>query len=550
MNFLEASKLLRTFKAERSKNLLLVMSGTANQMVLFLRAYAARRHTQLSVQTIAFGTLQQFILSPSSDSGEELFLLMPWDLVPNGDWRTGLPTAKVDAKQMLVKAEQCIAHLRQRKNARFAYLPAPILPIFANDKEVGLLEAALLGLVRQLDAHILHPELFSFGSYLSTGSPVGGAHMGRLAEQLDQLLRARKAGYGKVLATDLDNVLWAGLAADEGANGVLAGPEGNGFPHYLYQSYLKCLKQNGILLVAVSRNDEMVARAPLQTGNLLLTEDDFITIAASYDAKSAHIRAIAAQLNLGLDAFVFVDDNPVELAEVSSALPQVTCLQFPEAADLLPDLFATMARCFRRETISQEDRERTILYRRRTASMPLPNKRGADLTAFLSTLRMTLEITDRSRGDRARAVQLINKTNQFNLNGRRFEDREIEEILVAGGRLLTASLSDSMGSHGEILAFLVSSTGDVVAWVISCRVFQRRVEHAFLAWLSNQPSPPHTFIFQATERNKPFMEFADDAAFSSTANGCLDFDWKMFATTHASSLNLFSISCGSIPPPV
>src|SRR5207237_670947 len=185
-----------------------------------------------------------------------------------------------------------------------------------------------------------------------------------------------------------------------------------------------------------------------RSGRLLLQEPDFVAILASYHAKSAQIRELAERLNLAPDAFVFVDDNPVELAEVALALPAVRCVAFPQRDDDLARFLGTLAGLFPHGTITAEDRARTDMYRRRLAGLVPSELQGADLTRFLEGLRMTLTIHDRTRGDRARAVQLIDKTNQFNLNGRRYTDEDIGKILDAGGRLFGVTLSDRTGSPG------------------------------------------------------------------------------------------------------
>jgi FkbH-like protein len=242
---------------------------------------------------------------------------------------------------------------------------------------------------------------------------------------------------------------------------------------------------------------------------MTLGESDFVAIIASYNAKSAQIMELASRLNLGLESFVFVDDNPVELAEVALALPAVQCVAFPKA-DGLPAMLSELATLFHRETVTDEDRERTALYRRRLEGLVPSELRGADISAFLRDLGMTLVIHDRSQGDRKRAVQLINKTNQFNLNGRRVTDQEVSTVLASGGRLYTAALNDRTGAHGEILSCLVDKDGLIVSFVMSCRVFQRRVEHAFLAWLVSQPDPPSAMSWVSTARNEPFARFLEE----------------------------------------
>lgn len=541
MNYLEASKLLKGFSAQNKEDVLLAMSGTAEQLVFFMRAEAAKRDVDVQISTLPFGTLSQFVYAQEPAASPELILLTTYDFVPSGDWRSGFPDQLPDYERLVEDAHAFAARIGKRSSAQLVYLPTPLLPIFTNDDDRDALEAEVLAMVHQLGARVLSGRFFSLASYLSTGCPFKGSCLGDLAEFLDDVRRGNDVKNAKVLVTDLDNVLWAGIVGEDGPDGILAGPEGGGYPHYIYQNYLKKLKERGVLLAAVSRNDEIVALAPFRGGKMLLNEIDFIAIVASYNAKSAQIDSLSKQLNLGLDAFVFVDDNPVEIAEVSAALPQVTCLQFPSLSDDLPVLLTDLAQCFDRTNISQEDRERTELYRRRLSTQPPSDAQGADLFSFLSTLDMKLAITQRTAEDYERAVQLINKTNQFNLNGKRFDAEQIKTILADGGRLLTVSLSDKMGSHGEIVACLLDSTDLVLAWVMSCRVFQRQVEHAFLVWLSGQIQGEISFAFEATERNLPLQKFFKAAPCHQDTGQTIILDNAQFVKQHTQALSLFAL---------
>src|SRR5262249_15977068 len=157
--------------------------------------------------------------------------------------------------------------------------------------------------------------------------------------------------------------------------------------------------REGVLLAAVSRNDAELANGPFLSGRMTLRVDDFVVIAASYQAKSAQIREIARHLNLGLDSFVFVDDNPIQIEEVSPALPNVDTVVFPASDDALPEFFAALATRFSRIAVTAEDADRTAMYRRRLEGMVPAEAQGADLTEFLRGLEMSLTIHDRSRGD-------------------------------------------------------------------------------------------------------------------------------------------------------
>jgi len=541
MNFLEARRIVDGFAGGPPLAVLLGMSGTGEPLELYLRAAAASRGYDARMRLLPFNTLQQALLQPPASTEREVFLLLPWDLAPELDWRSGVPSERLDHAATVARADAILARLRDRRGAALLYLPAPIPPAFADRPTLGAIAGLLQSRAVEAGARLLAPEDFSLGSYFASGLPVAGRSLGSVAATVIELACTPAREPAKLLVTDLDNTLWRGVIAEDGPTGIEWGAEGAGYRHFVYQTLLRRLRGEGVLLAAVSRNSPEVALAPLKSGRMALQEDDFVTVVASYHAKSAQIRELARQLNLGLDAVVFVDDNPVELQEVSQELPTVHCLQFPHQDDGLPDLLATLATRFARSQLTAEDRDRTELYRRRLESMVPQTDDGADLHAFLRDLGMRLVLHDRSSGDRARAVQLINKTNQFNLNGRRLGDDEVQAILDGGGRLFTASLEDRTGSHGEILACLITAQRTVVAFVLSCRVFQRRVEQAFCVWLAEQPNPPVGYAFATTERNEPFRLFLRHTSFGPAEDGMVAWDAAGFASAHATDLDLFDV---------
>lgn len=541
MNFLEAKRILTGFSGGPELPVLLALSGTGEPMELYLRAAAASRGSSLRLRLLPFNTLQQALLVPPVSGEHEVFLLLPWDLVPELDWRSGLPADRLDPTRALAQADTVLGRIATRPGAGLLYLPAPFPPGLADGPTHDAMASALLARAAQAGATILAPEDFSLGSYFASGLPVAARSLGSVAARVVDLALTPRPEPAKLLITDLDNTLWHGVIAEDGLDGVHWGAEGAGYRHFVYQTLLRRLKGEGVLLAAVSRNSPEVALGPLRTGRMTLREDDFVGIVASYHPKSAQIRELARQLNLGFNAVVFVDDNPVELQEVSQQLPEVQCVAFPKQDDLLPATLADLNRRFGRRELTAEDRGRTELYRRRLEGMVPQAAEGADLYGFLRELRMRLILQDRSNGDRTRAVQLINKTNQFNANGRRVTDDEVAAVLAAGGRLLTATLEDRTGSHGEILAALITAEGCITAFVLSCRVFQRKVEQAFSAWLAEQPSPPASVSYAPTERNEPFQMYLKDPAFGPAEAGLVAWDPTRYARDHAADLALFEL---------
>lgn len=540
MNFLEANRILATFTGGDPLVIRFVASGNVDPLLLYIRAAAAVCGRTAEVSTLPFGTLGQALISRPDPGQQEIILLMPWDLVPECDWRSGIPLEVSSPDDLLGATQDVVDRLRQRK-CKLLYLPAPIPPLYTDTMASASLVGGLFRLAAGLGAQFLDSTCFALGNYLANGVPIAGAHNGEVAQVIVNSRLKFVENSWKVLITDLDNVLWKGLAAEEGAEGIQCSSEGVGFRHFLYQGLLVKLKASGVILAAVSRNDLDIARAPIVAGKTLLTENDFVEILASYEPKSVHIQCLAESLNLGLDSFVFVDDNPIELAEVSMALPQVKCLQFPVHDDQLAHFLQDLATLFARNTISSEDRQRTEMYRHRLAAKPPSAREGADLTDFLAKLQMELTIFDRSAADRERAVQLINKTNQFNLNGRRISHDQVAAILADGGRLITAKLDDRTGSHGEMLVCLIDEKRHILAFVLSCRVFQRQVEYAFICWLVQRFGSEFQLAYLATDKNTPIREFLKDKAFALNGDKFL-IDGARFLTDHANKLDLFLLT--------
>ncbi len=541
MNFLEATRILRAFEGGPAFPFLLGMSGTPDPLVVYLRAAAAQQGLDAQHRFLPFNTLQQAVYDAPTAGESEVFLLFPWDVIPELDWRSGVPQQAPDEAMLRARATQFLDRVATR-SARLLYVPAPCPPLWLDPARNEALSLWLQASVRALHADVLDVDCFALSTYLASGSPLASARLGEVASRIVMALRTSGDGTAKVLVTDLDETMWSGIIGDDGADGIAYRAEGRGFRHFLYQTLLRRLKDEGVLLAAVTKNDPEVALVPFQQGEMVLQRADFVAFLASWNAKSSQIQSLAQQLNLGLDAFVFVDDNPVELAEVARELPAVHAVQFPDSERGIAELLHHLTAMFRRTQVTAEDRERTALYQRRLEGLVPSDAAGADIAAFLRELDMSLTIVDRSTGDRTRAVQLLNKTNQFNLNGIRLTDQEVGEILADGGSLFTATLADRTGSHGEILAAILDREGVLTSMVMSCRVFQRRVEYAFVAWLAAQGRPPKRARYVATERNTPTRRFLEDLAEQVPADGDVSFDDMALTTRFAADLALFRIA--------
>jgi FkbH-like protein len=309
-------------------------------------------------------------------------------------------------------------------------------------------------------------------------SPGAGPSYG---EMVGRLIAARQGRSYKCLVLDLDNTLWGGVIGDDGLDGIVIGqgsPLGEGF--LAVQEYAKELARRGIILAVSSKNDEANALEPFEKHpDMLLRRNDIASFRADWNDKAANIRAIAADLNIGLDSLVFLDDNPFERNFVREQLPMVAVPEVPDEPALVPALLAD-AGYFESLAVTDEDRERTAQYQENRAREQL-RASASDLDGYLRGLEMRMIWRRFDSMGQQRIVQLINKTNQFNLTTKRYTDEEVTAVTADPRAFgLQIRLLDRFGDNG-IIAIVIGRLlePDVVTidtWLMSCRVLGRQVE--------------------------------------------------------------------------
>ena len=310
-------------------------------------------------------------------------------------------------------------------------------------------------------------------------------------ELVSRLLAAQQGRAFKCLVLDLDNTLWGGVVGDDGPGGIVLGPgSALGEAYAAFQRYARDLSRRGVILAVCSKNDQANALEPFDTHpEMVLRRADITCFVANWTDKAANIRQIADRLNIGLDALVFADDNPFERNAVRRELPMVAVPELPADPALYAQCIAA-AGYFEALQLTGEDLERTQNYqanRQRAAS------RGAatDLEGYLRSLDMELRWRRFDPLGQPRIVQLVNKTNQFNLTTRRTCDEEVA-ALIADPRALTLQirLLDRFGDNGMIAVavghFQAPDDRDMLieTWLMSCRVLGRQVEEATLNLLA------------------------------------------------------------------
>ncbi len=232
MNFLEAKRLADSFEGGPPLPFVLALSGTPDKLDVFLSAAAALKGRRAQVRTLPFNTLSQWLFGPPSGETEVLVLL-PWDFIPEADWRSGVPRALQDEETIRARAQATADRIARRHDARVLYLPAPLPPLFSAPARNAELEAWLHSLAAGLGAHMLPPEAFSLGSYLANGSPFAGPRLMETSAAITQAALRQLSPTRKVLVTDLDNVMWHGVIGEDGLEGIRCAPEGVGFRFFL-----------------------------------------------------------------------------------------------------------------------------------------------------------------------------------------------------------------------------------------------------------------------------------------------------------------------------
>ncbi len=312
-------------------------------------------------------------------------------------------------------------------------------------------------------------------------------NMSALANRFVRCFAATQRPAAKCVVVDLDNTLWGGEIGDDGLEGIHLGQDYPGSAYRDVQMFLKGLRSRGVLLAVSSKNEANVAISAIDTHpDMVLRTRDFANLQINRDPKPDNLVRIARELNIGLESLVFIDDNPVERAQVRIELPMVCVPDMPiDIGEWLRTL--EQLETFDRPGMTAEDRQRADMY---TANQERRNleRSATDLDGFLSSLEMVAWVGLCDDQNFNRIHQLIQKTNQFNLTGRRFSSEEIRSLAgSAGSAVAWLRLKDRYGDQGLVCVGIVRDTGggiwNIDCLLMSCRVIGRRVEDAFLMYL-------------------------------------------------------------------
>jgi FkbH-like protein len=549
MNLIEALETLKhaTPQGAAPLRVFLACGFTPLHLRTFLAAHLRQRMTQHSVEvnTGLFGDLAGNIERLDTSANDVLVAAIEWqDLDPRlgirslGGWRAEtLPDVLASVNSSLRRLERSLKLAATAIPVCVCTPTLPLPPLFTDPThQAGNTELQLTSLVSSFAANIsaerfvrvLNSQLlgecspraarFDIQSELISGFPYRLPYASALAAQLAALIHSPAPKKG--LITDLDDTLWAGILGEVGVDGISWHLDERAQIHGLYQQFLGSLASAGVLIGVASKNDPALVEQAFQRKDLVVSRESIFPVEAHWNQKSESVRRILKTWNVGPEAVVFVDDNPMELVEVRSAFPEMECVLFPRNdPQTLWDLLKLLRNLFGKSSVSEEDALRLQSIRAAGALRDSVNGHGASLDQFLQSANASIELDFDKQSRDSRALELINKTNQFNLNGKRLTETSwLSYLNDPDSFLVTASYEDKFGPLGKIAVLLGKAQGSSLRidfWVMSCRAFSRRIEHQCLAQLFERfGCESICFSFEATPRNAPLQEF-----FSSLLSG-------------------------------
>ena len=534
--------------------LTLLSNASTDLIVSALPATALRHALLLEVKSVPYGTFMQEAMDAESETntGNNDFIVLALDYRAFGFQATtgDLERSQQQIDEALQTVLGLVTAIRRQGGASVVLqtLAAPAQTFF------GSLDQQLPGTLQWLIAHFnirlraLHEPgtlLFDVAALAASYGlnqwhdasqwvvgkfPFAHAAVPLYAEHLSRVLMAARGKAKKCLVLDLDNTLWGGVIGDDGMDAIVLG-QGSpvGEAHLSVQETALALRARGVVLAVSSKNEEKLARQVFrQHPDMLLREEHIAVFQANWQDKASNLRAIAHSLNLGIDALVLLDDNPAERQQVRLELPGVGVPELPEGPEFFPSTLLA-AGYFDAISYTEDDQNRAGQYQANAARAAILGT-TTDLGAYLESLQMQVHISPFNAVGRARIVQLINKTNQFNLTTRRYSDGDVEAFesdpKIYGRQI---RLKDRFGDNGMVSVILCKPQGSncwlIDTWLMSCRVLNRGLERQVLNAIMTDAARAGieqvVGQYRPTEKNGLVKDHYSRLGFSVTPNG----DW-------------------------
>ncbi len=530
---------LRPALAVTAARVAVLRSFTIEPVVPVVKAAASVNGIALDVYVGGYNAWAQEILNPESalyryDPQVVFLTVESRSLVPKlWDAYTELANDDIEllTQDALALFTKCVETLRARSRAAVILhtLELPLVPsngILDAQLKIGQVSAlqeinrGLFQIARQhagvfmLDYDALVARHGRVSWYderkrLTVGLPLAAHSVVHLATEWLRFIHPLVGKTCKVLVTDLDNTLWGGVVGEDGPQGIALGAEYPGASYQVLQRAILDLYHRGVILAVCSKNNPADALEVIENHpGMLLRQEHFAAMRINWNDKAQNLREISAELNLGIDALAFLDDNPVEREWIRQQLPEVTVIEVPTDPMRYAD---TLRGCpvFERLTLSAEDRERSRYYAAGRLRTDLKDH-ASSLEEFYYSLGMQAEVSLMSPDTLARATQLTQKTNQFNLTIRRYSDQQMAAFAAdPAWRVYLTRVVDRFGDNGIVglvIASLRDGVCDIDTFLMSCRVVGRTVETAMFATVAEQArlsgATRLTGTFRRTKKNQ------------------------------------------------
>ncbi len=544
MKLSEALKIVQTASLSNAEKLTvsLACGFTPLHLSTFLAAHLKKRlpgERAVKIQTGIYGDLFGSLELLQKSSGDVGVLIIEWsDLDPRLGWRSlggWSPHLLAEIQDNVQSSVNRILRLLKSKPQLpltvaclptlplppISYLPTAQLGLndlwlkrIVQDFALSIAELTNIKILNQsyLDEIVPLSERFDIKSELTSGFPYRLGYASRLAEVMGELIQPPLPKKG--LITDLDDTLWRGILGEIGVEGISWELDRQSHIHALYQQLLAALADSGALIGVASKNDRDLVLKAFERNDLIAPKDRLFPLEANWQQKSLSVHRILKAWNINADAVVFVDDSPLELAEVKAVHPEMECLLFPKNdAEELYQFLKKLRGMFGKPAILEEDVIRVESLRRAKEFQDEAANSGAQpLEDFLENLGAKITFSSIDADGESRAFELINKTNQFNLNGKRLSNGEFQNALQRRGAVsLVVSYQDKFGPLGKIAVLLGSVASSVLkvdTWVMSCRAFSRHIEHKCLDYLfEHYVASAIELDYEPTPRNEPTRQF-------------------------------------------
>ena len=373
-------------------------------------------------------------------------------------------------------------------------------------------------------AEIGRRQFYSNKMWYLSSMPYSREGLNAVAREIDRALGAAFSKRKKIIALDLDNTLWGGVIGEDGVEGIELSDHKEGQRYYDFQKQLLEMKNRGIVLAVVSKNNLEDAEAAIQGHPaMLLCDDDFVSRKINWDNKALNIRAMESELNLTEGGFIFIDDNPVERETVKGECPEILVPDFPDDTTQLlafaEDLWFDHCRPLQ---VLGEDLKKTQMYQNEAKRKQMMSE-SLNLDDYIEKLEMVADIHRMRELEKERVVQLINKTNQFNVTTKRYTKAEVEEIAAdENNAIFVVYSSDKYGDSGLISVIILRGSETEVhidTFLMSCRVMGRKLEDVIINKLAvKYAGKKMVGEFIPTAKNAPVKELYDKLGFKKVSD--------------------------------